>query len=553
MTASPTTVTGAGDSGVLLERSAARPLVLPSSDDPVPAGVTTALGGPPGRHSRLGERRFWTPVRWLVLLTLVTSLFGWWQKSPCRVHPWADAYQYSRGCYSDVFALYFAEKLADGQQPYLEYPVEYPVVIGGVMATAAKVVTVFPADQRPRRFFDLTWAILTAFAVVVVVTTARLAGRRRPWDAALFALAPVLVLHSATNWDLVAMGLTGLGLLAWARQKPVLAGVVLGAATATKLYPILFLVPLAALCLRAGRLRFFAMTAAAALITPVLITLPVYLNSPFFADVGGQQTVVAASPIDRLGADGLGALAPKVNTVAPDGSPVVGVNAAYRFFELNTTRPADWDSAWFVLQKLRDKPLDVGLAAGEAPHRLNRGVAVLFVLLLLGVVGLALFAPRRPRLMQLIFLTVLAFLLTNKVWSPQFSLWLVPLAALARPRWRPFLAWQATEALVLFTRFAFFFGMDRAGAGIAGKGLDVWWFITAVGLRDLALIVFAGFVVRDILRPDRDPVRADGIDDDPAGGVLDGAVDQLGLAAAQLRSRPAPDPVAVVPAGPALR
>ena len=35
----------------------------------------------------------------------------------------------------------------------------------------------------------------------------------------------------------------------------------------------------------------------------------------------------------------------------------------------------------------------------------------------------------------------------------------------------------------------------------------------------------AGLVVRDVLRPERDAVRALG-DDDPAGGLLDGAPDR---------------------------
>ena len=51
-------------------------------------------------------------------------------------------------------------------------------------------------------------------------------------------------------------------------------------------------------------------------------------------------------------------------------------------------------------------------------------------------------APRPPRLAQLAFLVVAAFLLVNKVWSPQYSLWLVPLAVLALPRWRLLLAWM---------------------------------------------------------------------------------------------------------------
>ncbi len=480
------------------------------------AGAVQAVGGPPGRYARLGSRRFWTPVRWLVLLTLLTSLLGWWQKSPCRVHPWVEEYQYTRGCYTDVFALYFAEGLSEGKTPYREHPVEYPPVIGGVMLLAAEVVTVFPQDERPRRFYDVTWAILTACALVVVVTTARLAGRRRVWDAAMFAVAPLLVLQGSTNWDLVAMALVGLGLLQWSRRRPLAAGVLLGLATATKLFPVLFLVPLLAVCLRTGRLRAFATTALAVVLTPVLVAVPVYLTSPYFApDRDGTQVAVAASPLDRLGAEGLAALAPKVEV-----GGVSAVNAVYRFVDLNSTRPADWDSLWYALSQARGEPLDTALAAGEAPRRLNLAVAALLVLALGGIVWLALSARRRPRLMPLLFLTVLAFLLTNKVWSPQFSLWLVPLALLARPRWRPFLVWQAAEALVLLTRFYFFIGNDQPG-----EGIDVWWFLTAVGLRDLALLVFAGFVVRDVLRPEGDVVRADGVDD-PAGGVLDGAPDR---------------------------
>jgi uncharacterized membrane protein len=417
-----------------------------------------------------------------------------------------------------VFALYFSERLNEGLTPYAEHRWEYPVVIGGVMQVAAEAVQVFPAAERPRRFYDVTWALLTACALVVVVTTARLAGRRRPWDAAVFAVAPLLLLHGSTNWDLVAMALAGLGLLQWARRRPLAAGLLLGAATATKLYPVLFLVPLLALCLRAGRLRAFGSLALATVLTPVLLSLPVYLVSPSFAEVGGVQTVVAGSPLDRLGDEGLSAVLPKTDSVAPDGSPVTGVNAAYRFFELNTTRPADWDSLWYALQTVRGGvALD---AADGAPAAPNLAVAVTFLLALGGVVLLTLRAPHRPRLAQLLFLTVLAFLLTNKVWSPQFSLVASASRAACRPRWGPFLAWQAAEGVLLLTRFAFFIS-----GSANGKGIGVEWFLTAVVVRDVLLLGLAALVVRDVLRPELDVVRRDDVDD-PAGGVLDGAPDR---------------------------
>jgi uncharacterized membrane protein len=334
----------------------------------------------------------------------------------------------------------------------------------------------------------------------------------------MFAAAPLLVLHGTTNWDLVAMALAGTGLLLWARRRPVAAGVVLGLATATKLYPVLFLVPLLALCVRARQLPAFARTAAALVLTPVLVSLPVYLVSPVFADVGGTQTRIAGSPLDRLDSEGLAALAPHLTTTGDDGVTRTGVNAAYRFFHLNTERPADWDSLWFVLQEVRGQPLDLG---GGSPTVLNVAAALAFAVCLAGIVALVLRAPRRPRLAPMLFLTVLAFLLTNKVWSPQFSLWLLPLALLARPSWRALLAWQAAEALVLLTRFYHFISQ-----GSPGDGIGVDWFLSAVLLRDGVLICLAALVVREALEPDRDVVRADGVDD-PAGGVLSGRPDRL--------------------------
>lgn len=56
---------------------------------------------------------------------------------------------------------------------------------------------------------------------------------------------------------------------------------------------------------------------------------------------------------------------------------------------------------------------------------LNTVTAVLMVLAFVAIAALALRAPRPPAVAELAFLTVAAFLLLNKVWSPQYSLWLV--------------------------------------------------------------------------------------------------------------------------------
>jgi uncharacterized membrane protein len=153
---------------------------------------------------------------------------------------------------------------------------------------------------------------------------------------------------------------------------------------------------------------------------------------------------------------------------------------------------------------------------------------VLVVLAFLGIAALAFTAPRRPRFAQLAFLIVAAFIVTNKVYSPQYVLWLVPLAVLARPKWRDFLIWQACEV-------AYFLGiwmyLAYTTSGDAHKGLPTHGYHWAIVLHLVGTLYLCAVVVRDILMPERDVVRRSG-DDDPSGGVLDGAEDVFVLGAA---------------------
>jgi uncharacterized membrane protein len=106
------------------------------------------------------------------------------------------------------------------------------------------------------------------------------------------------------------------------------------------------------------------------------------------------------------------------------------------------------------------------------------------------------------------FLVVAAFLLLNKVWSPQYSLWLVPLAVLALPRWRLLLAWMTLDALVWVPRMFYY-------VGPSARGLPPDWFLGAVVARDLIVVALMVLVVRSVLRPATDPVRTAGRDHDP--------------------------------------
>jgi uncharacterized membrane protein len=201
----------------------------------------------------------------------------------------------------------------------------------------------------------------------------------------------------------------------------------------------------------------------------------------------------------------------------------------WEFFRLNVQRGMDPDSVYNVISYFTGWPgFDPNLPAHQNPNGLNAVTTVLLLLCCAGIAWLALAAPRRPRVAQLCFLLVAAFLLTNKVWSPQYSLWLVPLAVLAIPRWKLVLTWMVLDALVWFPRMAYYLELSLVSNHLDDRGLPQGWFLGMVIVRDLAVLGLCALIVRDIYRPSVDLVRMAG-DDDPAGGFLDGAPDRFVL------------------------
>jgi uncharacterized membrane protein len=476
------------------------PVVAPSREDPVVRAGSEVLGGPLGARARLGAARFWTPLAVLLLLTTAAMLLGVVAKQHCRAQGWSTPDQFFHLCYSDVPSLFGARGLATGTVPYVsdvpaEQMVEYPVLTGAVMwATALLTPGEGYTSERVLWYFDINLVLTSLCALGVVAATAS-TSRRRPWDAALVALSPGLVLTATINWDLYAVLLTAVAMLLWARERPVMAGVFLGLATAAKFYPLLLLGPLFLLCLRAGRLRAWAGLLAAAVLAWLAVNLPVLL-------------------------------------AAPDGWA--------RFYQLSRERGAGFSSVWFVLAQQ---------GAGLSDPVLNVVALLAFLLCCLAIGWLAVAAPRRPRVASLAFLVVAAFLLTNKVYSPQYVLWLVPLAALARPRWRDVLVWQAGEAVHFVGIWLLLAGYtpEVANRALPADGYGVTVLAHVAGTSWLMAMV-----VRDVWSPRHDPVRADG-SDDPAGGVLDGAPDSRVLDGLRLRRPAAPVPAvpsdAAAPAG----
>ncbi|MFD3805249.1 glycosyltransferase family 87 protein [Streptomyces sp. NPDC058619] len=447
--------------------------VLPTQQDEVAAAGSELIGGPLGRYARLGGH--WLgPVRVVALLAIGMFALGMVQKLPCYNWAWfrGAGSQYTHACYSDIPHLYAVRGFADNLTPYfdrlpgdMEY-LEYPVLTGLFMEIASWLTPGSGSMQhREQIYWMVNAGMLMACAAVIAVCVAR-THRRRPWDALLFALAPAFALTATINWDLLAIALTAAGMLAWSRGRAVLFGILIGLATAAKLYPVLLLGVLFVLCWRAGKWRAFGGAALGAAGAWLVVNLPVML----FARDGWSK-----------------------------------------FYTFSQERPIDFGSVWLLISQRSGNPLD-----GANTY------ATALTLLLCAAIGLlTLCAPRRPRFAQLAFLVVAAFILANKVYSPQYVLWLIPLAALARPRWRDFLVWQAGE-IVYF--FGIWFYLAYTSSGDKHQGLPVEGYQLAIAAHLVATVYLCAVVVRDILMPERDVVRRDG-SDDPSGGVLDGATD----------------------------
>ena len=513
--------------------------VIPSWTDPTVRRATDLIGGPLGRHAQIGRNRWFTPLRVCLAMAIVVLICGWLYKAACiqqmpdgnggvtldqgGQRPWIT------GCYNDVVPLYGSHQLNTQQLPYktswedngeTRY-MEYPVVTGYWMWGVSWIAKGYgnlaqavglPVPLDVAGYFTIGAILLGLMYLLAVSCTVRMAGRR-PWDAAIMCLSPLLVVHAFTNWDLLAIGLMAAAMCTWSLGRrldpdrpwggwsPWVTGLLIGVGTAAKLYPVLLLGPLLVLCLRTGMLRRFLVTAIATAATWAAINLPVALAWP----------------------QGWG-----------------------EFYRLNTTRPAEWDSWYSIFTTLTGSKLFDADPGASSPSFLNNLSLLLFALCCVAIAWFALSAARRPRLTQLAFLLVAAFLLTNKVWSPQYSLWLLPLAALAVARWRPVLAWAVAEAVV-WPLLMLSFDSD------SGKNLSIYPFIGAALIRDALLILLIVMVIRDVLRPGKDPVRMSG-DDDPAGGPLDGAADRWTLPSlpSLWSRRPRPVPTgAAEPAPPA--
>ena len=325
-------------------------------------------------------------VRTLVALALFASLVSFAKFSPCENTGWATPDQYIHACYSDLSALYVSRGLDTNTWPYAS---DDNSVEYPVITAMVMYGTSFVA-KSPASYFNVN----IFFLVLLFLATVIIVRKIRPEFAYLSAIAPAMIASLFINWDLWGIATMMLAIYWFDRKQYLHSALILALSISTKFLPIFLLIPIAFILWRDTKLKELVKYVAVVAVTWLAINAPFALTTP---------------------------------------------TGWWRFFKLNLERGADWGSVWLALQQL-----------GLNLTNLNY---LSILLLLIGLTSIAIFLfelKHTPTLASVAFIVMAAVMVASKVYSPQFVLWLTPLAVIAlinKEDLHAFWLWQATEVI----------------------------------------------------------------------------------------------------------
>jgi uncharacterized membrane protein len=325
--------------------------------------------------------------RVVIALALLASLLSFAKFNYCAETGWKTPDQYVHACYSDIPALYGERGLDKGAWAYSNGESSVEYpVVQGAIMWAT--AKLLPSGANNYFYGNaLLLALLFIFIAFIVY-------RIRPEFGYLLPLAPAAIASLYINWDLWAIAAMMLAIYWFDRKQDYASAFALGIAISTKFLPIFLLIPIALIYFRREDLLKFVKYSAIVVATFVAINLPVALMT---------------------------------------------FDGWWRFYSLNLNRGSDWGSLWYALSNL-------GL---ELTHQNYLSV----LLLLIAITLFSLFFLQTVDVLKLahvaLFIMV-AVMAVSKVYSPQYVLWLAPLAVIALIDKRDvaiFWFWQGAEVL----------------------------------------------------------------------------------------------------------
>ena len=325
-------------------------------------------------------------LRALIVIAILASLLSFAKFSHCENTGWATPDQYIHACYSDLPALYGSRGLDKHVWPFTS---DDNSVEYPVVTAMVMYITSFAANS-PVSYFNVN----VFFLIVLFLATVLLVQKMRPELAYLLPVAPAMIASLYINWDLWAIATMMLAIYWFDRKQYLHSSLAMGFSISTKFLPIFLLFPIAFILWRNSKVKELVKYVTVVAVTWIAINLPFALTTP---------------------------------------------TGWWRFYKLNLERGADWGSFWLALQQL-----------GLSLTNLNY-LSILLLLIALTTVALFLFELKyTPTLASIAFIVLASVMLASKVYSPQYVLWLTPLAVVALTNKKDvhaFWVWQATEVI----------------------------------------------------------------------------------------------------------
>ena len=373
--------------------------------------------------------------RSFVVILLLAAVISFLKFNHCRVNDWASPDNYVHACYTDIPALFSERSLDTNTFPYLSptNSIEYPPVIG---LGNWLISFITPSENSFRTFFDINALII----IVLFFISAIIVRKISPAYQYLFPLAPTVIASLFINWDMWAVVSTLLAIYYFDKKKYEVSGIWLGVSIATKFFPIVLLLPVAIIFYRSSQIQLFCRY--------------LFTTALFWSAIN--------IPIALIHFDGW-----------------------WRFFKLNLERGADFGSIWFALSLL-----DINVAYLD----------LIYPLISIGFfIGLAFYLlklAKLPNLAAVALFALVIFTTVGKVYSPQYVLWLTPLAVIAlqnRKQLPVFWFWQATEITYHLAIWQYLALFSDAQFGLPAGG-----YALATLLRVVGVCTFTYILMRDL-------------------------------------------------------
>lgn len=396
--------------------------------DLLPGDASAIIGGPLGRRASGRERSLGRLLPLIVLMSVLPISGAVLRQGHCVANGWNGDDQFWRGCFSDLPAQYQLAGLDRGLPAWLvgDVQLEQMPLLSGLMALVGGIV---PDGNwlDSSRWYLVIWTLLITVALAVAVWCV---GRLRPQRldlATQLALSPIHVVAALLSPDLVVVTLVLAAMLADARGRTTLAGVLLGLALLGHAWVGLVAIALVVAARRQERTDEAVRTVVIALATAV----------------GGMAVLAIASPDIVLG---------PLQTWWAE-KPGYG--------------------SILMIPELAGRPL---------PDRVAPIVALVgWAGAVWAAVVMARRAWRPATWAQVAAFSVPVLALTGTSVPVQAALWVLPLALLAGVSWRTHLGFVAVEAV-----HASALWLHIGAASDPDKGLPAPWYAVVVLGRTIA-------------------------------------------------------------------